>query len=512
MNLKAWKIASLITVALLLAAFIPFKTANAAVTKVRFISSVASLGPDSVVGQRFKVAVVVENITDFYGFDIQLNWDTTYIRITNETSPKGHNVTVPSNTHPAPNSPSPYIGALKSPTLEVKNIIDESENIPDANPEAMAWFAYASMLPALPQNGSATIAVFEFEVIYQPIATDANVTFHFLATDLANSMGTPIANDPIDLDIPLYGMAQPAAPTLKIEPATYSYEGSTPHQFDVNISLYDLDAYWDLGGFDIQLSYDTRYADALSITKGPFLADFNFTWVIRSEINDTTGIVWLAYMQYPTETHEIVSGDGLLFTITFEATTCTPLTFIRTESTGLAGYPHPERPEHPYHNSEAAVVIPYTPEDGVVKILAVNNHTITLGGVNYIVNTRSNSSVALVASAAPAPLLTFTVAGPEQFTGFCNVTIPKALMWSDIIPAENGWVVQVDGQTITPQITTYGTNTYIYFTYSHSTHNVSIIATGIVPEIGGLQSLTLILIALAMATFLTTRFSKRKNI
>ena len=506
MKLKTWKIASLITVAILFAAYVPLKTASAAETKLRVIPSVTSLGPDNVVGQRFKAAIVIENVTNFYGFDIQVNWDTTYIHYIK------HNVTVPANTHPAPNLPSPYIGALRSPTLEVKNLVNESKNIPDANPETMAWFANAAMLPAVPQNGSATIAVFEFEVVYQPISVDANITIHFVETSIANAVGNPIVHDSTDLGIPLHGMPQPAGPTLKVEPATYSYEGSTPHQFDVNISLYDLDEYWDMGGFDMQLSYDPRYAEALSITEGQFLADYNLTWVIKSEFNNTSGIVWLAYMQYPTETHAVVSGGGTLFTITFEASTCTPLTIIRTLSTGLAGYPHPERPEDPYHNFEAAVVVPYTSEDGLVNILAVNDHTVTVGGVDYTVNTRSNSSVSLVATAAPVPLLTFTVAGPEQFMGFCNVTIPRSLMWTDVTPAENGWVVQIDGQTITPQITTDATNTYIYFTYSHSTHNVSIITTTIVPEIGGLQSLTLILMALAMATFLTSRFVKRKNI
>jgi len=506
MKLKAWKIASLIAVALLFITAIPLKTVSAAQTKLRVIPSVTSLGPDSVVGQRFKAAIVIENVTDFYGFDVQVNWDTTYVHCI------GHNVTVPAATFPAPNTPSPYAGALNAPTLEVKNIINETTGIPDAEPTTMAWFAVASMLPADPQNGNATIAVFEFEVKYQPISADANITIHFVASDIANSGGTAIANDPIDLKIPLYGMPQPAGPTLNIEPATHNYEGSTPHTFNVNITLHDLDAYWDLGGFDIQLSYDTRYADALSITKGPFLADFNFTWVIKSEIDDTVGTVWLVYMQYPNVTHAIASGDGLLFTIAFEANTCTPLTIVRTPSTGLAGYPHPERPEDPYNNSETAIVIPYNSPDGLVNIVAVNDHTVTVGSVDYTVSTRSNSSVMLVESSAPTPLLTFTVAGPEQFMGFCNVTIPKSLMGTVATPVEDGWVVQIDGQTVTPQITSDAVNTYIYFTYSQSMHNVSIVTTSIVPEIGGLQSLMLILMALAMAAFLTSRYTKRKSI
>jgi len=130
-----------------------------ATTKIKMFSEVTELGPDNVIGQIFKVALVIENVEDLYGFDIQINWTTDFITYID------HNTTVPASSYPAPNPPSPYGGALNSPTLKVKNEINETHPIPDAEPGAMAWFAYASLGAPSGQTGNATVAVFTFKVV-----------------------------------------------------------------------------------------------------------------------------------------------------------------------------------------------------------------------------------------------------------------------------------------------------------------------------------------------------------
>jgi len=159
-----------------------------ATTVVRFISEVSQLGdpvtmPD-IVGSTFKVAVVIENVTDLYGFDIQTNWTTDYIRYVS------HVFTVPAPSFPPPNPPSPYGGALNPPILIVKNEINE-EGVPGAEPGAMSWHAVCSMYPALGQDGNATVCVFTFRVVDQPyyyggpvVAT--NVTLHCVCVVLGN--------------------------------------------------------------------------------------------------------------------------------------------------------------------------------------------------------------------------------------------------------------------------------------------------------------------------------------
>jgi len=72
-------------------------------------------------------------------------------------------------------------------------------------------------------------------------------------------------------------------------------------------------------------------------------------------------------------------------------------------------------------------------------------------------------------------IITFNVTGSTGTIGFCNVTIPKNFMWGD-------WVVLVD-ETLSPRIVTWdNANYYVYFTYTHSSHTVAIISTGVVPE------------------------------
>lgn len=187
-----------VVVTLLISVLIPGEICTAQPTVVRFISDVSELGPESVVGKKFKVAVVVENVENLYGFNIQLNWTTQWICYVS------HVTTVPAQQHPAPNPPSPYSGILNAPIIEVKDEVDESKNIPGAEPDAMAWFAVASMVPASPFNGNGTVVVFEFQVISQPWSENATIVFHFVLVELGDIDADPIPVIWIDLEIPLY--------------------------------------------------------------------------------------------------------------------------------------------------------------------------------------------------------------------------------------------------------------------------------------------------------------------
>jgi len=180
---------------------IPVEICTAQATVARFISDVSELGPGSV-GRQFKVAVVVENVENLYGFDIQLNWTTQWIRYVS------HVVTVPAQQYPAPNPPSPYSGILNAPAFKIKDEVDELKNIPGAEPDAMAWFAAASMVPASPFNGNGTVVVFEFQVIDQPFWGNTTIVFHFVQVALGDIYAHPIPVVWIDLEIPLYGREQ----------------------------------------------------------------------------------------------------------------------------------------------------------------------------------------------------------------------------------------------------------------------------------------------------------------
>jgi hypothetical protein len=380
-----------------LASIVPMASAGGS-TVLRFISEKTELGnpttlPD-VVGTTFKVAIVVEDVVDMYGFDIQVKWDTNWIRYVT------HTTTVPRTSYPAPNPPSPYEGALNTPIMPVKDIVDEADNIPDAEPGTLGWFAYAAMAPAQGQTGNATIVVFTFRVYDQPfyyggdvVATDVWLTF--VKTDLANSAGTPIQHERINLCIKLWPrlFQYPPLPKLDVNPdltkdiplgGTFNIDVWIMNQYDG-----DLSPFWDIGGFDIVLHFDPTLIRAESVTVDPdgWFAGFwpNPIFVIVADINNTAGTVHVAFFGYG-EYHTPAYGIGRLFTVQFtsifESETYPPPSCViglrnpeprpmpdptnwpkEYFMTDIAGFPHPERPMPPWNGRDTAPPIPHVIEN-----------------------------------------------------------------------------------------------------------------------------------------------------
>ncbi|MGD2066849.1 MAG: hypothetical protein PVI43_06750, partial [Candidatus Bathyarchaeota archaeon] len=75
----------------------------------------------------------------------------------------------------------------------------------------------------------------------------------------------------------------------------------------------------------------------------------------------------------------------------------------------------------------------------------------------------------------------------------------------DLLLAEDHWAVLVDGESVTPTVNEDTINSYIYFTYTHSTKTVEIIGTEAIPEF---PSWTLLPLLLA-ATFLAITYKKK---
>jgi hypothetical protein len=97
--------------------------------------------------------------------------------------------------------------------------------------------------------------------------------------------------------------------------------------------------------------------------------------------------------------------------------------------------------------------------------------------------------------------LRFNVTGQAGMTSFCNVTIPKALLYAE--PLEM-WIVTVSNES--PQslvITDNTTHTFVDFTYNHtSTQQIIIQGTWVVPEFPTSTLLLLIVIATIAITTL----------
>jgi len=109
---------------------------------------------------------------------------------------------------------------------------------------------------------------------------------------------------------------------------------------------------------------------------------------------------------------------------------------------------------------------------------ALYTFSIVWGEETFIVSVESNSTVSNFAFSPGTKSLSFTVNGTSG-TGFCNVTIPKALLHA----APSDWAVLIDGTPLPPiavTLTENATHSCLYFTYAHSTHEVQIIGTWVI--------------------------------
>lgn len=468
--------------------------AYAAGTDLELFSNVTELGPANAVNTTFTVKCFVKNVTSLYGVDIQINWTTEYITHVN------HVKKIPVEDYSD--------GILYESTIPVKNQVDETASMLGSAPGTMYWLAESSMYPAPSFNGTGIAFEITFKVKKHPVLLDSDIYINVTSSTLAHISGSPITHQIINKHIILHGQLQPAGPKIQI--SSINYKGPVPYTFDVDVSMSNLSSYWDLGGYDVELSFSEEVLQATNIVVDPegWYASFwpNGIFVVENKTDNTNGKVWVAVIGLPGDfgAHTAAFGNGTLFTVTFNATASgAPLHKIEN-AFSLAAFPHPERSEPPFYNQELAVPIPFSATDGSVQIVGVVEHLLD----GYKVITESNSSVSSIFFETGVPMLLFNVTGVEGYQGFCNVTIPKNFIWSTI---EDGWYVLVDGQVVEPIITSNQNDTYIYFSYQHSKHYVAIITNSVVPEFGLLAMLTLALLASASATILTKKLTSKKK-
>jgi len=85
----------------------------------------------------------------------------------------------------------------------------------------------------------------------------------------------------------------------------------------------------------------------------------------------------------------------------------------------------------------------------------------------YQINILSNSTIASFHYNSTLNEMSFNATGPTGTTGFCNMTVPKEL--------GDTFQVLVDGVPVSYSQTENATHYFLYFTYLHSTHIISIV-------------------------------------
>jgi hypothetical protein len=137
------------------------------------------------------------------------------------------------------------------------------------------------------------------------------------------------------------------------------------------------------------------------------------------------------------------------------------------------------------------------------------DHVFVVDGTVFSVSTESNSTIANFQFAKEEKQISFEFTGLSGDCGFCNVSVPKNLMWVD---SPDEWTITVNGNSSAiqdKQITDNETHYLIHFTCKTSTVSITILSKYVVPEIPLYHILPLLML-LALPAIILHRKKKRK--
>jgi len=123
---------------------------------------------------------------------------------------------------------------------------------------------------------------------------------------------------------------------------------------------------------------------------------------------------------------------------------------------------------------------------------------VTVDGLQFNVAIESSSTVSDFYFRKEAMEISFNVTGPSGTLGFCNVTIPMDLM-------KGPWLILVGIVETSYNQSSNGTHTFLYFTYTHTTHNIKIRGTWVVPEFPSWIAWISVIAITSLAVFFSCR-------
>ncbi|MEM2568163.1 MAG: hypothetical protein QXH20_06830, partial [Candidatus Bathyarchaeia archaeon] len=253
-----------------------------------------------------------------------------------------------------------------------------------------------------------------------------------------------------------------------------------------------------------KLSYDNQLLNVLNVTEGSFLKQFGETYMTPPVIKPS--YVLLGLLLLPQEDGVWTSypnGSGTLATILFKVVHGPPvsanLTLYDTKIADITATPPG---------------VPHTAVSGEYKFL-IETLTSTIAWTDPITNqtytfqvqTMSNSTISDIKFLQLYRCLTFNLTGPEEATGFLNITIPRTLI--DAGPED--WLILVEGKPATYIATQNATHTCLYFTYSTSTKTIYIFGVNVIPEFPASAILLASLFTAATAISTKKLFKSGKN-
>ena len=253
----------------------PFPPANISITPVLYVDPPVIECWTPSYGKNFTIEVKIDNVTDLFGYEFKLYWNTTLLNLI------GVQITPPWGSY-----------------LIAKNETDEVLG--------RYWLAVGAY-DVPPFDGNTTVAQFPFQITYDPIYPENKTCKLDLAdTKLTAPLGVRIYHTVDDGNYHIYS----TKPKIEVKPSVYTAH-ALHETVTVDINVSDV---VNLYEFNLTLAYNTTLLDATSVVIGPFL---NSPISTNSVINDTAGFVSIwACSQDPAAP---ANDSGTLVTITFEA-------------------------------------------------------------------------------------------------------------------------------------------------------------------------------------------------
>jgi len=257
-----------------------------------------------IPGTQFSVAVKIHNVTNLYGFDLKLRWNTTYFQYVSRS------VRVPKNTY--------VDGVLWNPVLTLADSVDPATGI--------YWIACSSLDPAPSFNGSGTIFTMIFQVTKQaydfetgtPAIEPVDVMLDFSSAEFAERGGKPMTLNIKTATVRIWerSFQLPPNPALKVMPVNIE-KLPLNSNFDISIWIIGLNSSYDIASFNITLNYNSTLIEATSLTKGAWPESYaqDITEIMKL-VDNAIGKVTYALELVPPRKPDPPT-TGILFTVSF---------------------------------------------------------------------------------------------------------------------------------------------------------------------------------------------------
>lgn len=288
-------------------------------------------------------------------------------------------------------------------------------------------------------------------------------------------------------------VTQAQGTTLQVEPALTKVEKDTA--FTVNITANNI---IDLYGWEFRLFFERTMINLTTSEYGSFVSSTGTTFEVNktdTTFNATHGHVWLAQSLLGAPSG--ANGSGILASITFTSTKLgdSLLSFDVSK-----------------FSDKTATAITHDTFGGNISCVETKIHEITTPVGTFNVTTGSNTAISTIQFSHAANMINFTISGSTNTTAYCNVTLPKELVW---ISEGDSWSVKLNGTAVTPIISDNTTHTFIYFTASFTSSYIAEIigADSVIPEFPATITTILMFLMLTVIIVATSKFAKtqRKN-